>query len=57
MDENRKRYIIATYRIQRCMETLCMYADDGKVQEYLEKIEECAEYYAKEEAELVKGVD
>ena len=57
MDENRKRYIMATYRIQRCMETLCLYAADEKVQKYLKKIEDCAEYYAKEEAELIKRVD
>lgn len=54
MEKNRKRYIIATYRIQRSMESLCMYADDEKVQEYLRKIEETAEYYAEEEEKLMK---
>lgn len=54
MEENRKRYIIATYRIQRSMETLCMYADDEKIEEYLKKIEKTAEYYCKEEAKLVE---
>lgn len=28
MEENRKRYILATYKIQRCMETLRLYCDD-----------------------------
>ena len=26
MEENKKRYILATYKIQRSMETLCLYA-------------------------------
>ena len=54
MEENRKRYIMATYRIQRAMETLCMYSDEEKIQEYVRKIEDMAEYYQKEEKELME---
>ena len=39
MEENKKRYIIATYKIQRSMETLCLYATNEKIKEYIEKIE------------------
>lgn len=55
MDENRKRYIMATYKIQRCMETLCLYGTDEKVEEYLKKIEDAAEYYAAEERKLMEN--
>lgn len=55
MDENRKRYILATYKIQRCMETLRLYCDDEKVEEYLKKIEDVAEYYAAEERKLMEN--
>ena len=40
MDEIKKRYIVATWKIQRSMDTLCLYADDEKVEEYLKKIED-----------------
>ena len=49
MEENKKRYILATYKIQRSMETLCLYATNEKIKEYLKKIEDTAEYYQKEE--------
>ena len=55
MDENRKRYIMATYKIQRCMETLCLYSTSEKVEEYLKKIEDAAEYYAAEERKLMEN--
>lgn len=54
MDELKKRYIIATWRIQRSMETLCNYSDVEKVEEYLKKIEDVAEYYAAEEKKLME---
>ena len=54
MEKNRKRYIIATWRIQRSFETLCLYSDDEKVEEYLKKLEESAEYYAAEERKLME---
>ena len=55
MEEKRKRYILATYKIQRCMETLRLYCDDEKVEEYLKKIEDVAEYYATEERKLMEN--
>lgn len=55
MEASRKRYILATYQIQRCMATLCLYSDDEKVEEYLRKIEDVALYYAKEEEKLMEG--
>ena len=55
MEEKRKRYILATYKIQRCMETLRLYCDDEKVEEYLKKIEDVAEYYAAEERKLMEN--
>lgn len=54
MEENKKRYIIATYKIQRSMETLCLYATNEKIKEYLKKIENTAEYYQKEEEKLME---
>ena len=45
---------MATYKIQRAMETLCLYASDEKIAEYIRKIEETAEYYSKEEENLIK---
>ena len=54
MEENKKRYILATYKIQRSMETLCLYATNEKIKEYIEKIEDTAEYYQKEEEKLMK---
>ena len=57
MEENRKRYIMATYKIQRCMETLCIYANDERVEEYLKKVEDLAEYYAAEEEKLMKEAE
>ena len=57
MEENRKRYIMATYKIQRCMETLCLYSRDERIQEYLKKLEEVAEYYAAEEEKLMEDVN
>lgn len=54
MEENKKRYIMATYQIQRAMETLCLYSSDERVEEYLRKLEDLAEYYALEEENLIK---
>lgn len=55
MDENRKRYILATYKIQRCMETLRLYSTDERIEAYLKKIEDVAEYYADEERKLMEN--
>lgn len=55
LDEVKKRYIIATWKIQRAMDTLCLYSNDKKVEEYLKKIEDAAEYYVAEEEKLMKG--
>jgi len=57
MEENKRRYIMATYKIQRAMETLCMYSDDEKVEEYIRKVEDLAEYYIDEEEKLMKKGD
>ena len=37
------------------METLCLYSTDERIEEYLKKIEDVAEYYAAEERKLMEN--